>query len=1121
MRKPLTFSKICLSVVILLALHLPSAAQCDCPSDTEQPQFLGPEWITIESCDIAEIPQPEFSDNCDTDLQIATTSELISSEYYGLRSINSLACEYAEAWSLILFNVPQSMRYYRAVDLGYRKYADNTLHIYGKVESTVDSLAGFVLDVWLYDARSWTDWTNQGYSTSYKADCNGVGANHEDWMYYKVQAGSNAVGYGHLEGSIINFTHAPTSFFYGFQEGIGANNTSAGFGLGGWVIYTGTYVNSATGQNMAIGGSGDIAGESESCPSPQYSLTHLATDNCGNQTVVQQIIEVRDHTAPVLANGFDNPEVLCSELINWEPVWEDNCSQVTVQMDEQVYVAYDGCGNADYLDPNFIVLPTFDDCEVYGCTDQEAFNYDPNATVDDGSCYVQYLNAYVFHDLNMNGVRENNEPYIPGAHILHMYVNQLYTTGSDGMVTLPYAYAETMNVYQLDLASTAMSNASTPVEVSFFGLTPPSAIVFGVYDVQPSGPDLNTTAQIVGKLCGAGTFDILFGATNAGDGSSSASAVEIVFPAGVTVTGIELSNASLSSNTVSASVPALSPGQSISWMVTILIEDTNLLNTLGGMMPIQLEFNNSGDVVSFDVYQDCGESGPAGLASNPQGEGAMNYIASADPILYTFQYFNSGETAITSFDLGIYIGSIFDLASLEILLSNADYTYTVDLDNQLAVIHFENLSIAPQHYLMLQYALAAPDAEVGDQITHRVFYYDGTPDQWSNEVVLNLAECPANLDITTNATGCAGAVHLELSSDLFEAVSWSSNGMTLSDNAMLDVELMEMGTYMYLVEASNSWCSVQQEVEVEVLGIAPSVAISSESTLICGEGTLTLEATAQNASIAWYTNGVTVGEGSVLTIDDAGDYQAVATDNSGCGSAEDEISIEHQEIPEVGITASGELEFCEGGEVVLNFNSTTAEYEITENGLIATETSVIASTTATYNITAENECGMDSETIEVVVNESPEATASTTENVYIFTASEGASYQWYLNGEPIEGEIGMTITTPVNGVYQVEVTNAFGCSSLSAELIQNNISVNDISAIELRVYPNPSNDRVWLVASESDLGSTFAMFDALGQMVVAPSQINRLHTSIDVNALSPGYYIVRMSNGKQIGLVVE
>ena len=108
----------------------------------------------------------------------------------------------------------------------------------------------------------------------------------------------------------------------------------------------------------------------------------------------------------------------------------------------------------------------------------------------------------------------------------------------------------------------------------------------------------------------------------------------------------------------------------------------------------------------------------------------------------------------------------------------------------------------------------------------------------------------------------------------------------------------------------------------------------------------------------------------------------------------------------------------------------------------------------------------DEASVSVQVMSTPEVPViSAEENVLSSTAS--ATYQWYFNGNLIAGATSQTYTATETGLYQVEVTNASGCSNMSEEYSY----VSDISGIDkhissdVSVFPNP-NDGIFEIVSE-------------------------------------------------------
>ncbi len=77
-------------------------------------------------------------------------------------------------------------------------------------------------------------------------------------------------------------------------------------------------------------------------------------------------------------------------------------------------------------------------------------------------------------------------------------------------------------------------------------------------------------------------------------------------------------------------------------------------------------------------------------------------------------------------------------------------------------------------------------------------------------------------------------------------------------------------------------------------------------------------------------------------------------------------------------------------------------------------------------------------------------------NRLVLTASPGSSYQWYLNGTPIQGATAQTYTIKEKGSYTVIVTDANGCGATSDPFISTGLSTLENQA-SFEIFPNPSN----------------------------------------------------------------
>lgn len=134
----------------------------------------------------------------------------------------------------------------------------------------------------------------------------------------------------------------------------------------------------------------------------------------------------------------------------------------------------------------------------------------------------------------------------------------------------------------------------------------------------------------------------------------------------------------------------------------------------------------------------------------------------------------------------------------------------------------------------------------------------------------------------------------------------------------------------------------------------------------------------------------------------------------------------------------------------------------------------------------------------------------------VLTASEGNSYQWFLDDQPL-GETNREITVTESGTYHVEVTNEQGCSALSDAftIVLSDIEMED-EIDDISIYPNPFADEIY-VSSPNENRVEVKIFNVSGTMLLAET-IESWHKNyrISTEGLEPGIYFVRMVSGERI-----
>jgi hypothetical protein len=243
---------------------------------------------------------------------------------------------------------------------------------------------------------------------------------------------------------------------------------------------------------------------------------------------------------------------------------------------------------------------------------------------------------------------------------------------------------------------------------------------------------------------------------------------------------------------------------------------------------------------------------------------------------------------------------------------------------------------------------------------------------------------------------------------------------------------------------------------------------------------------------------------------DSGNYFLTVTDGSGC-TATATYLLTVNTAPMLDIQALGPTSFSYGQSVAL----------VAEGDLVSwfwgsgqTTSQIIVSDCGAYSVTGTdaNGCTASSETVTVSV-----MPVITFTNDTLYSTPAG-SYQWFLNGNPIQGAISQTFVPLLEGTYSVHVD----CPG-TGELWSNSVFVTIIATSEpgtkrLKIYPNPVSEYDSKLNLEmSGLGAqalTLVLTDLAGRELMrkTASHVSG-KTFLETAGIQAGAYFVQVWQG--------
>jgi hypothetical protein len=318
---------------------------------------------------------------------------------------------------------------------------------------------------------------------------------------------------------------------------------------------------------------------------------------------------------------------------------------------------------------------------------------------------------------------------------------------------------------------------------------------------------------------------------------------------------------------------------------------------------------------------------------------------------------------------------------------------------------------------------------------------------------------PATPTVTPGGptTFCAGGSVL-LTSNSASGNQWYLDGNPIGGQTNQTYSATLSGSYTVVVTALGcpSAPSAATVVTVNPAPATPTITPGGPTTF-CTGGSVTLTSSSATGN-QWFLNGNPIGgetnQQYVATA--TGAYTVVVT-ALGCPSAPSAATnVTVNPIPATPtITPGGPTTFCAGGSVTLTSSSASGNQWYLDGNPIggATNQTHPANATGSYTVivTTSGCSSAPSAATPVTVNPAPATPTITPGGPTTFcaggsvtlTSSSATGNQWFLNGNPIGGEINQQYVATATGSYTVVVT-ALTCPS--APSAATNVTVNPIPA---------------------------------------------------------------------------
>ncbi len=348
---------------------------------------------------------------------------------------------------------------------------------------------------------------------------------------------------------------------------------------------------------------------------------------------------------------------------------------------------------------------------------------------------------------------------------------------------------------------------------------------------------------------------------------------------------------------------------------------------------------------------------------------------------------------------------------------------------------------------------------------------------------------------------------------------WSLNGTNISGATAATYTAHTTGNYSVLMTNSYN-CSVSSTTVPVTVSAVPSATIANIGGYlhICSNDSVVLGATFGSNSAytyQWQQNGNSIPGATyyAYAARAAGNYSLVVSNND-CMVTSAPLTVTTWPAPADTLLNVTTTVLCPGGQgITINggIPGSAEKYLWYMNGLSipsAYTSTYLASMAGSYALRitdTTNGCSAFSKVAIITPGNVPVPVINY--QWPNFTTQPFSTYQWYLNGTPINGATVATYSPTQRGAYTLQVTDANGCTGTSANYYFAYSGLNNIAtAASIKVYPNPTHSILYIDAA---IPVKATLYEVDGRVLMSTVNSKQL----DISTLDNGVYLLSVTDG--------